>query len=64
MKAQRMMGRPPKVSREDIRIIRQAVTARRALRDRALAERLGLSYGTVTKIAGGWQPKRFEGMRS
>jgi len=61
MPAQRMMGRPPKVSRADVRAIRRAVAARKALTAQALAERLGLSYGTVAKIAGGWRPKRFSG---
>lgn len=59
MKPQRMMGRPPKISRADIRAIRRAVAARKALTAEALSKRLGLSYGTVTKVASGWQPKRY-----
>jgi len=61
MKTQRMMGRPPKVTRENIRVIRRATQARKALTCQALSKRLGISYGTVAKISSGWQPKRFEG---
>jgi hypothetical protein len=61
MKKQRIMGRPPKVTRKDVRVIRRATQARKALTCQALSERLGISYGTVAKISMGWQPKRFEG---
>ena len=58
MKRQRI-GRPPKVTRSAIHIIRRSIKLRRSLTDQALAKRLGISASTVKNIAAGYEPKRF-----
>jgi hypothetical protein len=60
-KKRRLMGRPPMVTREDVRAVLEAVELRKSLTLESLAAKRGLSYSTVSKIAAGWQPKSFAG---
>ena len=59
----RISGRSPAATREQVAMIKRAAKARRALTNRALAKRFNLSVNIVNNIASGWEPKRYQRAR-
>lgn len=62
--ARRAIGRPSLITFEHVRLIEQAKAARAKLTCKALAQRTGLSYGTVANLMRGRRPRRFAPSRS